>query len=60
MPWAYILKLLGPGAHWGRTQEELHTAIKQAELDNRADAAEHLRIIHRLRNRVYMEKDPAD
>ena len=60
MPWAYILKLLGPGPHWGRTQEELRRAAEQAEQDGKPDAAEHIRIIHRLRNQVYMEKDPAD
>lgn len=60
MPWAYILKLLGPGTHWGRTQEELLKAAAQAEQEGQPDAAEHIRIIHRLRNRVFMEKDPAD
>lgn len=58
MPWAYILRLLGPGAHWGRTQEELYKAVAQAEKDGQTDAAEHIRGIHRLRNRVFMEKAP--
>jgi hypothetical protein len=57
MPWAYILKLLGPGLHWGRTQEELQAAIARAELDNKPDAAEHLRIILRRRNVVNMDKE---
>lgn len=60
MPWGYIRKLLGSGLHWGKTQEELRAAIAQAERDNMHKAAEHLRIILRLRNRVMMEKeDPA-
>jgi len=57
MPWAYILRLLGPGLHWSRTQEELQTAIARAEQDNRPEAAEHLRIILRRRNVVQMEKE---
>ena len=60
MSWAYILKLLGPGAHWSRTQEELTKAAAQAELDGQHEAAGHIRIIHKMRNSVLMEKDPAD
>lgn len=63
MPWWYIRRILGPGLHWGRTQDELFAAIRQAESDNMPDAAEHIRIILRLRNRVMMEDDkksPAD
>ena len=60
MPWGYIRKLLGPGLHWGKTRDELRAAIAQAERDNMPKAAEHLRIILRLRNKVMMEKeDPA-
>jgi hypothetical protein len=58
MPWAYILKLLGPGAHWGRSHEELTEAARQAEADGKPEAAEHIRVIHQLRNRVYMDKKP--
>ena len=50
--WAYIRGLLGPGAHWSHTPQELRQAIAKAEHDNRHDAAEHLRIILDLRNRV--------
>ena len=50
--WAYIRGLLGPGAYWSRTPQELSRAIARAEHDNRHDAAEHLRIILDLRNRV--------
>lgn len=57
MPWWYIRQLLGPGLHWGRSQEEFLSAIKQAEADNMLEAAEHLRIILRLRNQVMMEDD---
>lgn len=60
MPWAYIRRLLGPGTHWSRTQSELVDAVLKAEKDGKPDAAEHIRIIHRLRNRVFMEKHPAD
>lgn len=57
MPWAYIRQLLGPGLHWGRTQAELRAAIRQAERDGMPDAAEHIRIILELRNKVMWE-DP--
>ena len=60
MFWAYILKLLGAGPHWGRTQEELRLAAEQAERDKQPAAAEHIRIIHRMRNGVYAEKDSAE
>jgi len=50
--WAYIRGLLGPGAHWSHTPQELRRAIARAEHDNRHDAAEHLRIILDMRNRV--------
>ena len=57
MPWAYILRLLGPGLHWSKSQAELRRAIAQAEHDNRHDAADHLRIILERRNLVNMEKE---
>jgi hypothetical protein len=57
MPWGYIRKLLGSGLHWGKTQEELQAAIAQAEQDGMSKAAEHIRIILRLRNKVMMEKE---
>lgn len=56
MPWAYIYKLLGPGLHWGRTQEELLAAIKRARADGKEDAAEHIEIILEMRNFVMCEK----
>jgi hypothetical protein len=55
MPWRYINKLLGPGSHWGRTQQELLDAIAQAEADNMTAAAGHIRIILALRNKVLFE-----
>jgi hypothetical protein len=55
MPWAYIRSLLGPGLHWDRTQPQLLAAIAQADKDGQPDAAEHIRIILRLRNRVLMD-----
>lgn len=51
-PWKYITSILGSGLHWSRTPEELRRAIARAEHENRHDAAEHLRIILDLRNRV--------
>ncbi len=56
MPWWYIKNLLGPGLHWGKTKEELEVAIRKAESDNMLDAAEHLRIILKLRNQVMMDE----
>lgn len=49
--------LLGPGLHWGRSQEELLNAIDRAQKDNMLDAAEHLRIILKLRNQVMMDDE---
>ena len=58
--WTYIYELLGPGLHWGRTRAELLAAIGRAEQDKQHEAAEHLRIILRLRDDVMMdgEKSP--
>lgn len=56
MPWAYIRSLLGPGLHWGRTQEELLAAIDRARADGQHDAAEHIEIILGLRNYVMCEE----
>ena len=59
MPWAYIVRLLGPGLHWGRTQEELLKAIQRAREDGQHEAAEHIEIILGLRNYVMCEeKEP--
>lgn len=63
MPWKYIRQLIGPGSHWSRTQQELLDAIAQAEADNMPAAADHIRIILKLRNRVLFEtpqKTPRD
>lgn len=57
MPWAYIRSILGPGLHWERTQQELLKAIAKADREGQHDAAEHIRIILRLRNRVLMETE---
>lgn len=56
MPWAYIYRLLGPGLHWGRSQQELNTAIQRARAEGQHEAAEHLEIILGLRNVVMMEE----
>lgn len=56
MPWAYIRSLLGPGLHWGRTQEELLAAIDRARADGQHEAAEHIEIILGLRNYVMCEE----
>ena len=57
MSWDVILRLLGPGLHWGRTQAEIQAAIRHAEHLGEAGAAEHLRIILGLRNAVAMEQE---
>lgn len=54
--WAYIREQLGPGLHWGRTQEELLAAIDRARADGQHDAAEHLEIILERRNFVMCEE----
>jgi hypothetical protein len=54
--------LLGPGLHWGKPQSLFREAVRRAEADGQRDAAEHIRIIWELRNKVMMEriqeKDP--
>jgi hypothetical protein len=54
---------LGPGLHWGRSQDELLAAIQRAEREGMLDAAHHLRIILDMRNVVNMDQpknNPAD
>jgi hypothetical protein len=54
---------LGPGLHWGRSQDELLAAIDRAEREGMPDAAHHLRIILDMRNVVNMDRpknNPAD
>lgn len=60
MPWAYIYRLLGPGLHWSKPQKHFKTAIKRAEAENQHDAADHIRIILKMRNSVMMEKEEKD
>ena len=55
--WAYIVMLLGPGLHWGKSQEELQRAIARATDEGKHEAAEHLEIILKRRNLVMFEKD---
>lgn len=57
MPWAYIQRVLGSGLYWGKSQEQIQHAIKQAEKDGQTDAAKHLRIILKERNIVWREKE---
>ena len=54
--WAYIRQLLGPGLHWGRTQEELLTAIETARAAGKHTAAAHIEIILDMRNHVMCEE----
>ena len=60
MPWAYIYKLLGPGLHWNKTQEHFRKAVEKAEKDGQQEAAEHIKIIWRMRNEVMMESEEKD
>ena len=55
-PWTYIHAILGPGLHWTRSVQELQEAIKRAELDGQAAAADHLRIILDTRNKVAFDQ----
>jgi hypothetical protein len=60
-PWPYIHALLGPGLHWSKSSASVQAAIDRAERDGQWAAAEHLRIILDLRNRVAFdgaEKNP--
>ena len=54
--WSYIASILGPGLHWDHSTEKLQSAIQQAKADQQPDAAEHLRIILELRNRVMCDE----
>lgn len=56
MPWKYITKLMGDGSLWSRTQEQMLGYIAQAEADGQHGAAEHLRSMLELRNKVFMDK----
>lgn len=53
----YIRSLLGPGLHWGRSQDEYRSAVAKAEADGRHAAADHIRIIWEMRNVVMAEKE---
>lgn len=55
--WSYIASILGPGLLYDKTAAELQAAIKRADHDGQPDAAEHLRIILGMRNRVMCD-DP--
>lgn len=60
--WAYITELLGNGLLWGKSQARFNRAIQKAERDGYHNAAEHIRIMLELRNRVMFEdpeKSPA-
>ena len=57
MVWAYIQSLLGPGTHWGRSQDAFQALIDRAVADNQPEAAEHLRLMLERRNAVMMEKE---
>jgi hypothetical protein len=56
MVWGYIQSLLGPGTHWGRSQDAFQALIDRAVSDGQLDAAEHLRMMLERRNAVMMEK----
>lgn len=56
MPWDYLSQLLGPGIHWGRPPEEWRLLIEQAIRDDRPDAAEHLKIMANLRDKVMFDR----
>lgn len=57
MPWALVRELLGPGLHWGKPSKQLEEAALEAERRGNLDAAGHIRVILRLRNRVMCEPD---
>ncbi len=57
MVWDYIQSLLGPGSHWGRSQDAFQALIDRAVADGQLDAAEHLRMMFERRNAVMMEKE---
>lgn len=57
MTWTYIQSILGSGLYWNKTQQELLSAIARANEEGEYDAAGHLRIMLRLRNRVMMESE---
>jgi len=56
MPWAFIRQLLGPGLHWGMSQEHFLTCIRRAEEAGNFEAAAHLHIMLQRRNAVMFEQ----
>ncbi len=52
MPWAKVLKLIGPGLHWGKPRSLYLKAIASAEKEGLYDVADHIRIILEQRDRV--------
>lgn len=64
MPWAYIRMLLGSGLHWDHSRSKLLAAIERAEREGKPDAADHLRIILELRDKVmvidFEKENPAE
>ena len=57
MPWYYIKTLLGPGLHWSKTSKEFKQLIARAESEGMFNAAEHLKIMLELRDKVYMKTE---
>lgn len=55
--WNYIVGLLGVKSHWARTREELAAAEQRAVAEGRPDAADHIRIISDLRDKVAFDTE---
>jgi hypothetical protein len=59
-PWDYITHIMGPGLIWSRTRCDFERFIARAEADGQHEAAEHLRIMARLRGQVMLEPEEKD
>jgi len=56
MPWKLILELVGPGIHYNKPRRVFLEAIEEARRRKRDDAAEHIRIMLALRDKVMFDQ----
>lgn len=64
MVWDRVRSFIGPGLHWSKSRGHYLKAIDNAEQSGDTQAADHIRIILELRDKVNFivdeEKDPRD
>lgn len=60
MTWDRILRLIGPGLHWGRSRKSLLAALEKARQQGDEDAAGHIEIILELRDFINVPTEEDD